>query len=244
MKNKELRQDIIVNGKYCNYTKTRYKLINEIGIESFVSLNDEEKQKLFEMELNEINECEAIRNCKAHQRNKIENHIKFLFDTNTDIFFATFTFDDDALKETKEWRKLQIRRLLTKVCDDYILNIDYGAENEREHYHAVLSIKKPNIYKDETNHTRIKELDKYKCGFYKVDECKRDDIDKKRLARYITKLTHHSIKVAQQYVSVKKGSKYQEWIKLQNKMKKQSRGKIGYFDSIKDFQDEYLFITY
>lgn len=239
MKNPELRKELIEKGKFKNYSIKRKELIDVLGYQEFSELSQDEQIKLYSLNPNEIAENERIRSCKKKQRDKIKDHITFLFDTNTTLFFATFTFNDKTLKTTKrETRKRVLTRLL-KNFDDYIINIDYGTENEREHYHAILSIKKPNIFYDETNHIKIDELEKYNYGFYHLEEIRRDEIDKKRLSEYITKLTFHSIKVAQSYVSVKKGSNYQKWKEIKEMAKDQGKKKTLFRT---DLDDEFYYL--
>lgn len=53
-------------------------------------------------------------------------------------YFLTITFNEETLQNTtKEKRFLIVRNYLNNQTDKYILNCDYGAKNEREHYHAL-----------------------------------------------------------------------------------------------------------
>ena len=229
--NKEKRKNLIENGTFKDYSKKRrdaflsgkleqcYKTDTTITDNGEIIENIVLSDEYFEIEQDNLIECEKIRKCKNAQRNKIEKHIEYLFNKNyIDIYFATFTFNDNALKLSSDTRKQAVRRILTNSYD-YILNIDYGTENEREHYHAIICFEKDkyNSYFDEYGHIKIKELDKYNKGFYSVELVNRDTKDKKKLSRYMNKLTSHSIKVLQQYISTKKGSDYQKYKSELNK---------------------------
>lgn len=245
MNNPELRRSLIENGKSDQYRKirndifsTRNQLLDELAY-----CSEDWCDTIYHMSRDEAFECEHIRKCAASQRQKIEEHLRFLIRGNWDVYFMTFTFNDDCLDRTKEkTRREKIARLLNKFCDDYILNIDYGKENEREHYHAVISVldskkKRQRIGKGRLY--RFPYLDEnYKYGFYTAEIVNTHEDDGKKLARYITKLTLHSVKVRQSYVSVKKGSPYQEYKKLKAQADRQKGAYGRAFTMDKDEFDE------
>lgn len=224
MLNAEKKRELIANGKAKEYRKKRSEMIVFDALDLCErAKNDEEIASiLFDLPSEDVKECERIRNNSLRQRNKIETHLNFLMDGNWHLLFLTLTFSDECLAGTSfKTRKTRIVRLLSSIFDDYIVNVDYGKENEREHYHAIVSsIEKP--VKDKDGHMRIKSLDdRYRYGFYEIEEIRRHEKDKMKLSRYVTKLTMHSIKVRQNYVSVKKGSPYQEFKKIRREMDKQ-----------------------
>lgn len=99
--------------------------------------------------------------------------------------FSTLTFTDDVLAKTSE---LTRRRYVMRFCKCnayvYMANQDFGDEKGREHYHAVLFpkygtdlIKKSWIY-----------------GFSDFKKIESSDDDLGAVARYITKLSYHSVK--------------------------------------------------
>ena len=237
MKNIEKRRAVLSDGSYQSYTALRKKAFTEKEPEKVYSLkvNEDTGEILPGMKLNQdyfnldeetLTECERIRNAKNKQRQKIEDHIRFLFDKGKcDLYFATFNFNDVAMTKKEDTRKQLIRRLLNEVCDDYILNIDFGEKKGREHYHAIIAIRKDRQTKrvNEFGHLKLEELDSYNYGNYDLEEIKRDELDKVRLARYITKLTMHSVKVQQKKVCVKKGTDYQEQQKIIKSMRKDAR---------------------
>lgn len=226
MKNRKLRVEVLNNGTFSRHRKERKQRFYEGRIDDFESQKfdiDEATGELIGIN-EEFAECERIRHCKNIQTSKLREHIKYLLQKpNTVLLFVTLTFTDKALQLKAETRKKHITRLLAKISEDYILNIDYGDKTDREHYHAVVAMKsdKCHMYLQRDNkgqlHLKVKELDSYKYGNYGVEEIRRTETDAKKLAAYETKLTLHSVKVNQQYISVKKGSKYQEYKDLTEK---------------------------
>ena len=219
MKNPELRKTIIENGTLTNYIKTRQELILNGHLELIRNIQPE----LYGLDQETAQECENARRSKKQQREKIENHIGWLLENQEelkiDLFFGTWTFDDNALELTADTRKQGIRRLLSDNTEDFILNIDFGKKNGREHYHGLIAIKRgtyeitEKVWSSEYNCQliNIDTLDKYKLGYYDLQEIKLNDLSAKKISRYITKLTQHSIKIQQHYVSTKKGSTYQNY---------------------------------
>ena len=99
--------------------------------------------------------------------------------------FLTLTFNDETLRDTtdKERRVLVSRYLKSFGCS-YVANVDYGKENHREHYHAVI------------NTDRIDYSSWHKYGAIDGEKIRNRNIqsDKTRLAKYICKLSNHAIK--------------------------------------------------
>lgn len=91
---------------------------------------------------------ESVKNEKqARYYKRIEQMLK------TDIYrcyFLTFTFSDKTLQKTSQKTRLRhIKEFLNKQASDYVLNIDYGTEHQREHYHAfILSRYKVMLFKE------------------------------------------------------------------------------------------------
>jgi len=121
---------------------------------------------------------------KKRQRLKrfIEN---YCFLNDRFCYFITKTFDDEALKNTFENRKKQVIRELKKIDGliAYALNVDYGEENGREHFHIVLSCK-----------NRI-DFSKYSTD-WDFETCKNSVSDKEAISSYIIKLASHGVKMS------------------------------------------------
>lgn len=239
MKDKEQRTYLIENGIYKQYINERKMLIKNGVV--FITNDFKLNYSLFTIPYENLKICERIRRCYKAQREKVEYHIMYLFNKKDwDLFFVTFTFTDKALTTKPNTRKQNIIRLLSR-CDDYILNIDYGTNTDREHYHSILAIRKGTYeIRKENGHIKLSILDNYKMGTYDVKEIRKTDDDKKRLSRYIAKLTMHSVKVKQKYISVKKGSEYQMNKKIKKKVMYQSRGENHRIFADDDLYDDLM----
>lgn len=98
--------------------------------------------------------------------------------TRFECVFLTLTFTDKVLNSTtQETRRRYVSRWLKSKSDYYIANIDYGSENEREHYHAIINCRVDNSW--EYGAINFKQI---------------TNKNEKALAKYINKLTNHAIK--------------------------------------------------
>lgn len=222
MKDRTLRVKVLQDGTFSRYKQERK--------ESFLNGSQLEFQsKVIGDEV--LKECERIRRARYQQIKKVKEHLLYWIQKAQDtrkyeLFFATFTFDDPSLELQPKTRREGISRLLSKVSADFIMNIDYGKTTNREHYHAVIVFDKSTITKyDERKirgfmHYKIEELDAYKYGHYDCELVDLSNISAERLAYYLIKLVLHSVKVKQQYISVKKGSLYQQYMNLLKKRKR------------------------
>lgn len=109
-----------------------------------------------------------------------------------DCLFLTLTFNDSALKNNSaQSRRDAVRKFLKQFGVPYVANIDFGAKNGREHYHAIL---------------RIGEIDYHLWKYGAINGLKiRNDFKfdengeftsetVEKLSRYVAKLTNHAIK--------------------------------------------------
>lgn len=103
--------------------------------------------------------------------------------------FLTLTFTDDVLNNTSEdTRRRYVSRFLKSISDNYVANVDYGKENGREHYHAVVL---------------GTELDMSGWDNYGFSNCKKvsindDSTNSSRMSKYIYKLSNHATKQSTQ----------------------------------------------
>jgi hypothetical protein len=97
--------------------------------------------------------------------------------------FLTLTFNSDTIAKTSYLtRRRYVARYLKSQSAFYIANIDFGARNGREHYHAV--VVGQNIdYKAWHSLGAIKGL--------KIAPTRNDTT---RVSKYVAKLTNHAIK--------------------------------------------------
>lgn len=95
--------------------------------------------------------------------------------------FLTLTFNDDILASTSpQTRRRYVSRYLRDNFPVYVANVDFGALNGREHYHAI--IQSQNVNYDMW----------HKNGAIKGEKIVVDNIA--ALSKYVSKLTNHAIK--------------------------------------------------
>lgn len=103
--------------------------------------------------------------------------------------FFTFTFTDECLRSTTpQTRRRYVARFLRRYCSCYVANIDYSPEKDREHYHAIASLK---------DFKGGAPLEKWKHGFMSATRIKCHNTDLTRVTRYITKFTNHALKLGE-----------------------------------------------
>lgn len=112
---------------------------------------------------------------------RLKNRIRDMLLQGT-CYFVTLTFNDEALERTSPQTR---RKYVTEFCkgqsDTYVANIDFGTENGREHYHAVIMAEGIDMTPWDV------------FGFSKAQKIGSED-DCAPLAKYISKLTNHAIK--------------------------------------------------
>lgn len=122
--------------------------------------------------------CNADAKRYKRLKSKINNMLK-----KHKCVFLTLTFNDETLAKTnQQTRRKYVCRFL-KDYDHYVSNIDYGAKNGREHYHAIVA---------------SQDIDFTKWRKYGNINCQKVRVNSKttsgKLAHYVSKLTNHAIK--------------------------------------------------
>ncbi len=132
----------------------------------------------------EYNECFKINRASYNRTQRLKQRIESML-LNGQCLFLTLTFTDETLQNTtpKE-RRVAVSRYLKQFNCRYVANIDFGKENGREHYHAVINAEK--ISFDSWR----------KYGNINAERIRNRDLttDKTKLAKYICKLSNHAIK--------------------------------------------------
>ena len=198
LKNGHLKSVLLTNGTYSNFIKDykEQKLVlntcNDLNLVTTplgeqINFND-----YFMQSREELINCYGLKGFKAmEQMNeaykkrvyRLRQRIYDIVINNQQPVFLTFTFTDEVLANTNEHtRRRYVIRFLKKHCKQYIANIDYGTENEREHYHAVVSNKVDLLAWTKKYGT---------LNGIKIVKTK-DSI--RALPKYISKLTNHAIK--------------------------------------------------
>lgn len=138
--------------------------------------------ELFHLAPDIYEECVRIANADRARQKRLRRRIESMFNMG-ECVFITLTFNDDTLQRlSAETRREYVTIFLKSVSNCYVANIDFGAQNCREHYHAVF----------------VKQSDNYdmwsQYGFYKAENVRKDALDVHRLAVYVSKLANHAIK--------------------------------------------------
>lgn len=132
----------------------------------------------------EFKECLKINHASYYRTQRLKQRIERML-VNGSCLFLTLTFNDESLQNTtaKE-RRVAVSRYLKAFNCMYVANIDFGKENGREHYHAVIN----------TDNISFDAWRKY--GNINAERIRNKDIqkDKTKLAKYICKLSNHAIK--------------------------------------------------
>ena len=132
-------------------------------------------------------EYERLLNARINKVGRIKKRLLYLLIRYDYIWFCTFTCSDKYINKTERTKRDLIKEVLNKYDFKYILNIDYGKQTQRQHFHCILAT---NFDLD------INKLfqENYTGGFSKSIQCKKGLNDFKRLTKYIDKLVNHCIK--------------------------------------------------
>ena len=138
----------------------------------------------FEYSIWESNKARKLRLSKRVSKIVLSKKAQFLT-----LTFAPSYFERVPNAET---RRTYIRRFLKEQCSDYVANIDFGEDNGREHYHAIVIPK--NEFIDYQPYCDTFEKSRIYAEHVKVNGKSVDNISK-----YINKLTNHALKENGQY---------------------------------------------
>lgn len=134
--------------------------------------------------INEFLECFKINQASYKRTNRLKQRIENML-LSGNCIFLTLTFNDETLNNTtSKQRRVFVSRYLKTFNCKYVANIDFGKENHREHYHAI-------ICADSINYLLWN-----KYGAINGERIRNKDLqsDKTKLAKYICKLSNHAIK--------------------------------------------------
>ena len=133
-----------------------------------------------------IPEYEKILNARYHKTSRIKRRLVYLLSRYDYIWFCTFTFDNKYINKSERTKRDLIKSVLNTNDFKYILNIDYGKQTMREHFHCIVATNY-NINLDDYFKKN------YKCFSLSI-QCKNGYNDLTRLSKYINKLVNHCIK--------------------------------------------------
>ena len=128
----------------------------------------------------EFRECRRIFDSQRKRAQRIRERITRMIAKQ--CLFLTLTFTDETLEDTSDTtRRRYITRFLSQFNVPVIANKDFGKENGREHYHAIIQIDKI-------------DYSLYDYGAINGKKVVVGSETDLRLSKYISKLTNHAIK--------------------------------------------------
>lgn len=130
---------------------------------------------------------ERILKARYQKNSRIKKRLVYLLSRFENIWFITFTFNNNYINRSTRTKRDLMKMVLNTHDFKYMLNIDYGKKNEREHYHCILAT---NLDIDVNQFIQFY----YDGGFSLSIQCKKGLTDYKRLSKYLNKLTNHCIK--------------------------------------------------
>lgn len=118
----------------------------------------------------------------------------------SNCYFITLTFDDLHLNRTSaEYRRSYVSKFLKRHFLNYVANIDFGSENEREHYHAIVFTDHDLVCERFNEKFVYPEINDYSMGFYSIKPVFNAFSDRAALSKYMIKLKFHSSKDSTQF---------------------------------------------
>lgn len=126
--------------------------------------------------------CIQLFNNRRKRVQRLKNKLRSIIELY-DCLFLTLTFTNEVLISTNEkTRRVYVSRFLrNSYVPFYVANIDYGEQNEREHYHAIVQ-------------TNFIDCHSYKYGIINVEHIRKDKLGADKISHYINKLSHHAFK--------------------------------------------------
>lgn len=122
---------------------------------------------------------------KRYRANKrIEQMTAYATRTGNALHFVTLTFNDQCFSNTNSvTRRRAVSRVLRECGSlDYYANVDYGAKNQREHYHALV-----------LGNLDLSEWERL-YGFVRSEPVRCSLDDSRRISKYINKFSNHACK--------------------------------------------------
>lgn len=163
------------NGIYARYSQLHKRIFNgdETAREEFFNEYDQYWYDL----------CRSIAVSKCRQKRSIEQRFEKVV-LKGQAVFVTLTFKPSVLESTsEETRAKYVKRFLKECCVSYVANVDYGDENEREHYHGLVMPL-----------DGLKSLKEWSYGWYKFKKVGTSDKDRLKVSKYVAKLSNHALK--------------------------------------------------
>lgn len=133
------------------------------------------------------------------RRRRYNRYIKEMSESYKNLFLLSLTFSDEVMTRTSfQTRKDYVRQWLNKNSVDYFACVDYGKENGREHYHAIVALDLPleEIEIKRRKFYRVPEQTAWKYGFYSLRRVQNSDKDRRKTTYYAFKASDYAFKNA------------------------------------------------
>ena len=125
--------------------------------------------------------CKKLLRSRKDKTQRLKKRLSIMF--QKPCLFLTLTFDNFYIALPFSENRERVRRFLKSLGCAYVANADWGKENGRLHFHAVVQL----------NHIDFNLWKFGNMAFQKIYISHTDE-SKIRLARYMIKLTFHSVK--------------------------------------------------
>lgn len=130
-----------------------------------------------------FNACERINNARYQKTKRMNRFVQSAFNYHSCVF-VTLTFSNETLSRTDETTRRKRVNEFLRPYGCYAFNLDYGKENEREHYHALV-----------VGCERVDGKPWHKYGaIYCERVANNPNQPHKALSKYMTKLSNHATK--------------------------------------------------
>lgn len=130
-----------------------------------------------------VHVARLLNQSRYKRKQRVSQKIKSVVEIGA-CLFLTLTFSDETLKQTSaKTRRIYVSRYLKEQSAIYVANVDYGGENGREHYHALIL----------ANNVNYEPWHKY--GAIKGERVRTSEDDVTRVSKYVAKLSSHAMKV-------------------------------------------------
>ena len=188
--NYQRKAEVIANGDYQLYRysmQAQYAFFRRKSLRKenpFKTVKDAIEYHNSKLQENPDNfkECERLDNARVQRVKRLRSRIRYMVE-NYECNFVTLTFSDETLNSTNaDTRHRYVMRWLKDNFPCAVANVDYGAKNGREHYHAIVPVPK-------VNHETWQYGMLYGKTIPKGDKNNAD-----KLSHYVAKLVNHAIK--------------------------------------------------
>lgn len=256
MKDKAAKKDLIERNIYSDFRIRQYQIYNDLQGDW-----EAKEEKLKQIYGEDYKLLKQIQEAQKKQAQKIKEWLDFYTKQNYEVFFFTFTYDDN--KRRKPMNMATLKKYVTRAlkhAKDYKINFDWGKENGRLHMHGIgiyedgseyLPIYKGKAYnKNKKRWFTIYEADndeahneyKRKVGYLNIQKVKNDKANKDKVTNYLKKLVLHSIKENQTYISTKKGTYFQEYQTSKKEARRQAeKGRNTHPHELKFYKETKLY---